>query len=108
MSDKETLYKKVGRRYQPVGIEFSGFPANGIWFVLDGRMSCMIRLDEIGKDLPLTAVTFREKKDDLAHYIARQLEDDSQGYSINQVAEIACDFFARLADGKLKVGERRW
>ena len=91
---EETLYKKVGRRYKPVGIEFSGFPADGIWFVMDGRRSCMIRMDEIGKDLPLTAVTFREKKDDLALHLARQM-GDGDGYSINQLAEMACDFFAK-------------
>ena len=29
----EMLYKKVGRRYIPVGHEFFGFPADGIWLV---------------------------------------------------------------------------
>lgn len=102
---EETLYKKIGRRYKPVGFEFSGFPADGIWLVLDGRQSMIIRLDEVGKELPLTAVTFREKKHDLAMHLASQQAD---GLSINQVAELACDFFAKLADGDIKVGERRW
>ena len=30
----ETLYRKVGRRYYPVGPEFSGFPAEGMWLVI--------------------------------------------------------------------------
>ena len=29
----ETLYRKVGRRYYPVGPEFLGFPTEGMWLV---------------------------------------------------------------------------
>lgn len=41
------LYKKVGKRYKEVGREFIGFPSDGIWFVKDGRQSCMIQLHDI-------------------------------------------------------------
>ena len=31
LTKRETLYRKVGRRYHPVGTEFVGFPAEGMW-----------------------------------------------------------------------------
>ncbi len=42
------VYKKVGRRYQEMGMEFTGFPCNGAWWVKDGSQSCMLRLHDIG------------------------------------------------------------
>ncbi len=50
---EQQLYKKVGRRYQPIGYRdgFSGFPAEGIWLVIrrDGEHSseCILRLGEL-------------------------------------------------------------
>lgn len=101
---EETLYRKVGRRYKPVGINFAGFPANGLWFVLDGRRSQIMRLDEIKSDLPLSAVTFREKLLDLETYLARELIS-GEGFSIRDVAKLACDFFAKVSDGDLEIGK---
>ena len=54
-----TLYKKKGRRYYPVGQEFLGFPCNGIWLVNNGRNSCMLRLDEIDRPCPVDRLNYR-------------------------------------------------
>ena len=46
MQSKETvLYKRVGRKYQRVGLEFTGFPANGVWLVKDGHNSLIVPLE---------------------------------------------------------------
>lgn len=102
---EETLYRKVGRRYKPVGMEFTGFPADGIWLMLDGRHSLMIHLDEIRNDMPVSSVAIRKWEGDLANYLAKNLNGN---FSINDVAKAACDFFAMAADGETKMGERRW
>ena len=31
--DDKRLYRKVGKRYKPVGHEFTGFPSDGVWLV---------------------------------------------------------------------------
>ena len=54
-----TLYRKKGRRYYPVGYEFSGFPCNGIWLVKDGRNTCMLLLDEIDRPCPVDRLNYR-------------------------------------------------
>ena len=47
---KSLVYKKVGRRYVPLGQEFIGFPSDGIWYVHDGKRS-QTHIMKIG-DLP--------------------------------------------------------
>jgi len=39
------LYKKVGRKYEPVGVEFTGWPHAGYWVVLDGRYSLLAPIE---------------------------------------------------------------
>ncbi len=43
------VYKKVGRRYQEMGVEFEGFPCSGFWMVQDGSQNCILRLGDIDK-----------------------------------------------------------
>ena len=45
MSDM--LYRKVGRRYVPVGPEFMGWPATGVWLVQ--KHSSSLILDKISE-----------------------------------------------------------
>lgn len=93
---QETLYKKVGRKYVPVGIEFRGFPCNGIWLVQDGRQSCMVQLSEI-PSLPEKGVIFRVNHlDKCVDHISEKARQQNS-YSILQVAEWACDYFAEIS-----------
>ena len=56
---REKIYKKVGRRYKPVGHEFVGFPSDGVWLVQDGRENCILKLSEI-KEVPVNALPYVE------------------------------------------------
>lgn len=50
---KEQIYKKVGRKYIPVGYSdgWSGFPTEGIWLVQNKpgckSSECIIKIDEL-------------------------------------------------------------
>ena len=46
MANAEMLYRKSGNRYYPVK-EFTGFPADGLWFVQGSRNSLAIGVDKI-------------------------------------------------------------
>ena len=39
--------KKPNGRYEELGHEFNGFPADGLWLVWDGRNNCIARLDTL-------------------------------------------------------------
>ncbi len=57
----EKIYRKVGRRYQPVGIEWVGWPCNGVWFVGEARQSLIMRLGDLPDPMPLAALeTYRD------------------------------------------------
>lgn len=65
----EQLYKKVGRKYIPIGYSdgFTGFPSEGIWVVFDtpGRksMSCIGKVGEFKPlDYSLLASLIRERE----------------------------------------------
>jgi len=43
---REFYEKLPDGTFQSVGYEFSGFPTNGIWQVVDGHQNCIIQLDK--------------------------------------------------------------
>jgi len=44
--------KKKNGRYEELGTEFKGFPADGLWFVWDGRENCIVQLENLkGKSI---------------------------------------------------------
>jgi hypothetical protein len=55
-----TLYRKTGRRYQPVGMEFTGFPANGYWLVADGSQSLLV---PAAAPRPLEKLAYQQYRD---------------------------------------------
>lgn len=102
---KNKLYKKVGNRYKETGIEFTGFPANGIWFVKDGSQSLMIYLDDIKENTPIPLLDYLKHKNDLADYV---IEKSKNGISINDLCKLACEYFAKIADGEIVKKDKRW
>jgi hypothetical protein len=54
MSD--TIYRKVGGRYQPVGIEWCGWPSDGVWLCTDGRQSCIAKIGDVPDPMPLASI----------------------------------------------------
>lgn len=51
--DPHAIYRKIGGHYKRVGMEFRGFPANGIWIVEDGRESLITRVGEVPDIMPM-------------------------------------------------------
>ena len=48
-------YIKSGRRYIPA-VPWRGFPANGLWYVEDGRSSLLMKVGELPDPMPLAAM----------------------------------------------------
>ena len=91
------VYEKRGRRYIPLGYQFTGFPADGIWLVQDGRksMTCLIGAKEA---VPMLALNYRIHKDGLCRRLMMDFKD--KPHSWDNIAVKACDYFAELVDGK--------
>lgn len=91
----DEIYKKVGRRYVPLGCQWSGFPADGIWLVQNGKsnMACLIGLKE---SVPIHALAYRVHEQELC----RVMMDKGKNVSWLDLARLCCDFFARKADTK--------
>jgi len=89
----DKLYKKRGRRYVEIGHEFTGFPANGIWMVEDGRNNCIIRIEEINHNTPLRLFNYRKHQDAILEKVMKT----SNG-SMVDIVEKCCDYFAELSE----------
>lgn len=73
----DTLYRKVGRRYVPAGVEFTGWPANGVWLVEDGRQGRIAKLGEVPEPAPLAAV--ERHRDRITDAVRRAVESHARG-----------------------------
>ncbi len=93
MSDK--LYRKVGRRYEPVGYEFVGFPAPGVWLVTKGEHFRSERLiTNLGDAVPvMTLAAFERHRDVISRAVSKELSsglwspDGVAGAAIRAVLE---------------------
>ena len=85
----ETYYKKVGKRYEEVGMEFTGFPANGVWLVKDGSHNCIMKMDDIGKK-PIPYIDMMKHRKDIMDSItypasAQEIVDHILEYVSNNI-----------------------
>jgi hypothetical protein len=89
------VYKKVGKRYVEIGMEFTGFPADGIWLVQDGRhsMTCLIGQKE---RVPVFALNYRQYVNDLCDL--SQAVKKEKPMSLYDEMVLVCDFFAQKAE----------
>ena len=87
------VYKKIGRRYYPIGYEWMGFPMDGIWLVQNGTnaASCLIGMKE---KVPIFALNYRLHEQGIVDAIQAREKD---GISLHDMARIACDYFAVAA-----------
>jgi hypothetical protein len=92
----DEVYRKVGRKYQKIGREWTGFPADGIWLVQDGMhsMSCLVGLKE---RVPIFALNYRLHEQGVADRIQAREKEVGHGLSLFDMARIACDYFAHAA-----------
>lgn len=74
---EEMLYRKVGRRYVPVGVEFTGWPADGVWLVEDGLKARIAKLGEVPDPLSLAGMEMNRGKIQAA--ISRAVESHAKG-----------------------------
>jgi hypothetical protein len=90
----DEVYKKVGGRYIPVGHEWRGFPADGIWLVSDGKsnMTCLIGLKE---KVPVFALNYLLHEDALCRLIQDSMKKG--GLSFMDEARLCCIYFAEVA-----------
>ena len=101
MSDK--VYRKVGHRYEPLGVEFNGFPADGVWLVLDGRHNCIVPLMD-RDDIPKVPVLPYKV---LVHefFNVRWPVLSNKPHSAEDLANSLAEFFAeRAAEAKQRKG----
>jgi len=94
MSNK--LYRKVGKRYKEVGVDFEGFPANGIWLVQDGKYNCIVKLGDI-PDTPKYYPLLAGVIDDVAIALQEQL-DNGNSLSSYAIAELVLKIYAEKLD----------
>ena len=92
---KSQVYKKVGRRYVPIGYSdgFTGFPADGIWVVQtrDSAKSteCMMRIGEV-QDLRPTLDMLVGYRDEIVKYLMTHSMDNisPRDYATEMIKEI--------------------
>lgn len=96
MSD---LYRKNDDgEFELVGMEFTGFPANGVWVVEDGRRQCIYQFKEPVPAIPTPALlSYLVLQAELTTEIRKAWEADN--LSTADIARIACEFFAVKAGG---------
>jgi hypothetical protein len=94
MSENEVYRKKPNGRYECIGHEWTGFPANGIWLVKDGSHNCLIQLKDLCEK-PKKYLELAEFQDECANYI-REKADRNGGYSIYEVSQWAAEFYSEV------------
>ena len=97
------FYEKIGRKYQEVGYEFSGWPANGIWVVEDGKRNCIYQFGDVPEKPTPSLASYMQFQDELMKTIVK--EWDTRALNARDISEIACKFFALKAGGMDIAGE---
>jgi hypothetical protein len=121
MSDM--LYRKIGRRYVPVGREWVGFPADGVWFVHDGSQSVIMRIGDMPDPMPLAQMTryrnlayqsMREEYDRVTKETLKKAKDGTVSVIIPSLGGLVDAFFKAVAKAEgehrlqEKAKDRRW
>ena len=99
------LYRKnEDGEFEMVGVEFTGFPANGIWVVEDGCNQCIYQFKEPVPTMPSPAlISYMVLQEELTKEISKQWGE--KPLSVANISKIACEFFAIKAGGMKLNGE---
>jgi len=98
MSNK--IYKKVGKRYKEIGIEFTGFPVDGIWLVADGTQNCILKIADIPKVSPFYP-ELAIYEEECSKYINNKIIKNKK-YSISDLSKWAAEFYSEKISKKFK------
>ena len=96
------IYKKENNEFIPIGMEFTGFPSNGLWLVEDGKQNCLIPMGDKPTRPEPALLSYMTFVDELSEKIA--IEWDLKPLSVDDISKIACEFFALKAGG-MKIGD---
>jgi hypothetical protein len=88
------IYRKVGRRYHPVGREWLGWPADGWWLVRDGSQSLIEPLDSPN---PLPRIQMKQYFDDVLTAVVMRKQAQVDGTSLADVVGWTLDALADVA-----------
>lgn len=87
------IYKRTNDgNYELVGYEFSGWPANGIWVVEDGKHNCIYPFNDVPEVPTPSLISYMKFKDELEQVLTDKWRKDL--LSVRDIANIACEFFA--------------
>jgi len=89
--NREVYHKNPDGTFEKVGWDWTGFPADGIWYVKDGKQNCIERIQDAKEVAPNLRYDYLGMADDLAAF----MQDEKKGaVSMYELAKIACKFFA--------------
>jgi len=99
---KKLYEQKPDGTFEEIGMEFTGFPSNGLWLVEDGKHNCIIPMGEKVSKPDKVLVSYMVLQDELQDHISTAWVDTA--LSVRDISKIACEFFALKAGG-MKIGE---
>jgi len=103
----QQVYKKVGRRYVPIGYSdgWTGFPVEGVWIVKKGdgihSSECVLRLGEL-QDLQPAINLILGYKEELLKFFVQQRDEEKiflQNISVN---DFVLEMLKFISDEKRK------
>jgi hypothetical protein len=99
---KQLFKQNEDGNFIPVGYEFTGWPANGVWLVEDGKQSCIYEMGPKPSKPSPSLVSYMVLQEDLQKEISKKWEE--KALSVRDISMLACEFFALRAGG-MKLGE---
>ena len=87
----EIMYVKRRKRYYEIGKEFGSWPADGFWFVQDGRQHCILQISDTCK-IPHKALTVHQYQDECIGYLI-DMSAKKNGYSLSNLAKWTAEFY---------------
>ena len=94
----EIFKKNTQGGFESIGETFTGFPANGIWIVQDGRKNCIYPFMDVSEKPSPTLISYMQFTEELSNLISKQWTKKGS-LSVNEISSIACEFFAIKAGG---------
>jgi hypothetical protein len=90
---RELYYKNEDGSYEKAGVEFSGFPANGLWLVIDGSQSLIEYKGEIPKPFTYKDWSrFVMNREECMSYVTDKI-NLKNSYSIKDIVDYSTDYF---------------
>lgn len=97
MKKQDGIYERKCGKYKYLGYLWTGFPADGLWWVQNGQsnMSCLIGSKE---KVPIFALNYRLHEEQICNLI--RVMFSGGGVSMSDISRACCDYFAKLAEAK--------